>query len=119
MANLRPDKGRFSQTRHWQRPQAAPGCTLSLHRKMMPTSAKSNDGKAGKENKKQVGQGWGYKSVTTGRVPHKSCSQPDHEGRTESTGPEDMEHHGDTATPGESAVKGIHPIKDARIREVV
>lgn len=29
---------------------------------------------------------------------------------TESTGPEDMEHHGDTATPGESAVKGIHPI---------
>lgn len=50
MANLRPDKGRFSQTRHWQRPRAAPGCTLSLHRKMMPTSAKSNNGKAGKEN---------------------------------------------------------------------
>ena len=30
-----------------------------------------------------------------------------------------MEHHGDTATPAESAVKGIHPMKDARIREVV
>lgn len=29
-----------------------------------------------------------------------------------------MKHHGDTATPGESAVKGIHPIKDARIREL-
>ena len=30
-----------------------------------------------------------------------------------------MEHHGDTAAPGESTVKGIHPAKDARIREVV